>query len=305
MQTTNCPHCSSGNIIKKGIRKGKLTDRQMYLCKECSTKFTDKQHIPNQTYPAKIILETVSLYNLGYPLTKIQKLMQNKTSLHIPTSTLHYWTQRFDFKGKRVKNYKDKTIIQKIFHHHNINYTLKYHKYKLNRTKFKELRDYILSLDSWISKYFKHNLRCSKINLHIKPQKITQSKNIATKLTKLVLTISKSNKSRHNLIEKYLLINDNATIAVEVPVFYFDKRLGKINGHIDILQLKNNLIYILDYKPEANKQNIQKVTSQLTIYALALSFRTKIPLRKFRCAWFDENNYYEFKPAKTYQINDL
>ena len=85
-----------------------------------------------------------------------------------------------------------------------------------------------------------------------------------------------------------------------------------ITGHIDILQIRNSLIHILDYKPEANKTN---PIEQLTIYALALDSRTKLDLKSFKCACaeksfgisgmleifdfkqFDENFYHEFFPC--------
>ena len=50
---------------------------------------------------------------------------------------------------------------------------------------------------------------------------------------------------------------------------------------------------ILDYKPGANKL---KPIDQLTTYALALSRKLNLPLYYFKCAWFDENNYFEFFP---------
>jgi ATP-dependent exoDNAse (exonuclease V) beta subunit len=64
-------------------------------------------------------------------------------------------------------------------------------------------------------------------------------------------------------------------------------------GHIDILQIRNGLIHILDYKSEADKTN---AVNQLTIYALALASRTKLAVKDFKCAWFDEKNYFEFYP---------
>ncbi|MCX6665890.1 MAG: hypothetical protein NT038_07545 [Euryarchaeota archaeon] len=95
----------------------------------------------------------------------------------------------------------------------------------------------------------------------------------------------------------FLLINDTATIACEVPVWYWEKNLDTgITGHIDLLQVRNNLVYILDYKPDATKE--KKAPSQLYHYATALSFRTKIPLEHIRCTWFDEQAYYEYKPAE-------
>jgi hypothetical protein len=52
----------------------------------------------------------------------------------------------------------------------------------------------------------------------------------------------------------------------------------------------------LDFKPEALKENMYKVASQLFWYALGLSFRTSIPLSNFVCAWFDDSVYCEFNP---------
>jgi hypothetical protein len=44
---------------------------------------------------------------------------------------------------------------------------------------------------------------------------------------------------------------------------------------------------------------LRKITTkeeQLTIYALALARLTALRLYHFKCAWFDEENYYEFYP---------
>jgi ATP-dependent exoDNAse (exonuclease V) beta subunit len=66
-----------------------------------------------------------------------------------------------------------------------------------------------------------------------------------------------------------------------------------LTGHIDVLQIRNGKIHILDYKPGAVKE---KPTTQLMVYALALSRRTGLRLYNFVCAWFDEQHYYEFYP---------
>lgn len=66
-----------------------------------------------------------------------------------------------------------------------------------------------------------------------------------------------------------------------------------LTGHIDLLQVRNGRIRILDYKPDAARQ---RPLCQLTAYALALASRTKLPLKAFTCAWFDERHFYEFFP---------
>ena len=66
-----------------------------------------------------------------------------------------------------------------------------------------------------------------------------------------------------------------------------------ITGHIDILQIRNGQIHILDFKPKAEKE---KPIEQLTLYAMALSRLTGLRLFEFKCAWFDEKDYFEFFP---------
>lgn len=67
-----------------------------------------------------------------------------------------------------------------------------------------------------------------------------------------------------------------------------------ITGHIDFLQIRNGAIHILDYKGEGADK--AKPIEQLTLYALALSRLTGIRVYHFKCAWFDDKNYYEFFP---------
>jgi hypothetical protein len=137
---------------------------------------------------------------------------------------------------------------------------------------------------------------------------VTRKDNYATKLAGLALQIAPSNIKRHETLQRFMLLNDSATIAVEVPIYltpddftYFQSRgftfpFGNhpITGHIDFLQLRSGFLHILDYKPDAAKE--KHVVTQLTIYALALSRRTGLPVKAFKCAWFDERDNFEFFP---------
>ena len=137
---------------------------------------------------------------------------------------------------------------------------------------------------------------------------VTRKANYATKLAALALQIALSNKKRHETLQRFMLLNDSATIAVEVPIYltpedftYFQSRgftfpfgTQPITGHIDFLQLRSGYLHILDYKPNAAKET--HAVTQLTIYAMALSRRTGLPVKGFKCAWFDERDYFECYP---------
>ncbi len=71
--------------------------------------------------------------------------------------------------------------------------------------------------------------------------------------------------------------------------------LEGVTGHIDLVQIRYGYVHLLDLKPEAAKE--KHAMAQLFLYALALSTRTGIWLRNFVCGWFDEKDYFEFRPA--------
>jgi ATP-dependent exoDNAse (exonuclease V) beta subunit len=86
-----------------------------------------------------------------------------------------------------------------------------------------------------------------------------------------------------------MLINDTATIATEIPIYY-----KNLTGHIDILKIRYHKIYILDYKPEPF--NKDRAITQLLLYRKAFSNITKIPEYKFKLAFFNHKGYYENCP---------
>lgn len=163
--------------------------------------------------------------------------------------------------------------------------------------------------------YFQEGLRASEAPLTFsKKQMIVRAKqNYATRIAGFVLQSVKDRKLRHDVLQKFMLANDTVTVATEVPVYltlddlehmqtqlefemfgYENEKLPKlITGHIDILQVRNGQIHILDYKPNAEKE---RPIEQLTLYAMALSRLTGLRLFEFKCAWFDEKDYFEFYP---------
>ncbi len=137
-----------------------------------------------------------------------------------------------------------------------------------------------------------------------------EKRNMANKLAELGLMLAKTNKERHEAIQDFMITNDSVTVACEVPVYLTDSDIDyfkskgftfdfedccrtPITGHIDVLQVRNGMVHVLDYKPEAEKTN---AVNQLTIYALALASRTNLAVRDIKCAWFDDKSYFEFFP---------
>ena len=116
----------------------------------------------------------------------------------------------------------------------------------------------------------------------------------ACRMTDLALELAKTKSERHQKVEEFFLVNDSATVAVEVPVYLTESESGfkqALTGHIDLIQVRSNRIHILDYKPDQSGN----VVNQLSLYARCLKKRTGIA--NITCAYFDENAYRQFNPT--------
>jgi len=108
-----------------------------------------------------------------------------------------------------------------------------------------------------------------------------------------------------------MLENDNKTVAIEVPLWLNNNELSLYNeifnskdtltGHIDILRIEDEKVWIWDYKPNAIKEKF--ASTQIYFYALMLSKRTGISLDNFRCGYFDSKDTFIFSPENVKLIN--
>lgn len=303
-----CPNCRSSNIIKKGTRETKLGFRQLYYCNDCQKGFVDSK-LAHKTYGPKVITNTISYYNLGNTLEESAKLTNRRFKVKISKSSVSQWLKEFrsictyyKIRPEVLKNF-GQVIFTKTFEHNDLAYNFKYHQPKLEllckNSGFLPLIEYIKSFEKGCPKFFNDIAnRSSQTQIEVKIKKVKRYNN-ACRLADLAVKSCNANSQRHSAVESFMLVNDSSTVACEIPVWLWEKNLDLgVSGHIDILQIRSNKIYILDFKPDAFRENDERVASQLFWYASGLSFRTSIPLRDFACAWFDERVYYEFSPGQ-------
>ena len=302
----SCPNCASSNsVITSGSRKVQDESIQLFFCKTCSKRFSDRK-LSRTSYPPKIILSALTYYNMGHTLDMTVRTMRRKAKSKIPKSTLRNWINRYGeelpFTRLRKKYQPDpnQTIrTRRLFHPQP--YLFKVHSLKLNikGKQFPKLKYYINSmLNNPMDHLFqsKKVLRVSELanTLNIpKPAIKSKKDSPACRMTDLALELAKTKSERHQKVEEFFLINDSATVAVEVPVYLTESESGfkqSLTGHIDLIQVRGNRVHVLDYKPEKG----ENVAAQLNLYAKCLKKRTG--LSEITCAYFDENAYFQFTP---------
>jgi len=304
-----CPNCKSPRIIRKGRRKVRFGFRQLYHCKDCRREFADSRLL-YKTYGPKVISSAISCYNLGNTLEESARLTNRRYKVKVSKSSASQWLKEFGgictYRKLRtgvVRDYQKDILVNKTFLHNDLAYNFRYHKPKLEMlckdNGFSPLIEYVKRFEKGCPLFFDDiKNRCSQTRISVKANKKVRYNN-ACRLADFALKSCNNNSQRHLAVENFMLINDSSTIAVEVPVWLWEKNLDMgIAGHIDALQVRQGKVFILDFKPAAEKENEQKVASQLFWYASGLSFRTSIPLEKFMCAWFDDKTYHEFCPVE-------
>jgi len=333
---THCPYCK-GKLIKRGKRKKKFEEIQRYYCKNCK-KSLISPITKNRTYPLRIIIDSLSLYNKLYSFEEIPNIIYERYGIKISSKIIGLWIKQYKryipFIRMREfisKNYSKKEIIEESKLIHQQIYNFKYHRAKVElilneefkHLKFKPLQEFLeLVIAECPHQLFQNPIKRSsefKSAFSLEQVKITSKENSAVKIANFVIQTISNNKLRHEILQEFMLVNDSVTVAVEIPVIinnddilHYKHQLNfkipltlkpeeYITGHIDLIQIRNGLIYIMDFKPSAKKE---KPIAQLMIYALALSRLTGLKLYNFKCAWFDDKNYYEFFPLHVvYKLN--
>lgn len=94
----------------------------------------------------------------------------------------------------------------------------------------------------------------------------------------------------HEPILKNILIKDKDAIAIEVPIWERKQNLA-ITGHIDLIQIENDIVKVIDYKPEGN---FLLSLPQVAMYGFLV--KSKLNLKKVQCVSFNKRGVWEYEP---------
>ncbi len=202
-------------------------------------------------------------------------------------------------------------MIQHVSLDHGWYYHYRLHKAKMNMLsqKYESLRAYLMEMfDNCPQQPFIKGPRSSKLrfDLGIKPRQVDNHE--VTHLAREGLAWNKY-KTAHSNVQVFMLSHDDKTIGMEVPIWVEPEEAGEkytelfntdqpLSGHIDVLRLEGDKLWVWDYKPGAHKEKY--ASTQVYFYSLMLSRRASIPLNRIMCGYFDEHTSYVFKPHMKY-----
>src|SRR3989338_2758703 len=229
-----CPYCSSKKIVKRGTRKKKLEEVQLYLCNDCEKVFTP-QRVKGKTFPLKMIIDGLSWYNMGYSLEDSCNFLKEHYGHDVQPTTLSNWLEEFgklctysrmrEF-GKKL--YTPNQIIQSVTLFHRQVYRYRYHRAKaelclqeFRNARLSPLKEYLEAVMAECPhQLFRDGGRASdNAKFDLSQLIVNERFNFAVRLAQLVLQAVNNNRERHEILQKFMLANDSVTVAAEVPVY--------------------------------------------------------------------------------------
>ena len=303
-----CPYCDGARIVCCGKRTTQKGIRQIYRCNDCLRRFSN-ENPTNLRIKPRVIRRLIALVCQGYTYEEAIRFAAKRFRTNVSKSSLSNWVNSFKppYLKMRDLNFGHAPIVRShLFTHRNLNYNYQVHLPKLDLCDFEGLKEYLNNITFKINSVdFEDGLRCSQLKLARNPGLYHAVNAPVNRLAANARQLAAHNRDRHPAIEEYFISCDGTTIAVEIPVVCKLPEIGVVAGHIDILQIYRGRIFIMDYKPNAAKENPSKVVTQLSLYAGGLVQQTGLDWEDIRCAYFDEEDYYSFQPSWELLTNSI
>ena len=214
-------------------------------------------------------------------------------------------------------------LKKKIFIHQNIpyafNWNINHHKAKLfqnnpNREEFRNLGTYFKKVyqgtipndlfnqkglprvsqfkirglkPAFMASFSKSLIREGKIKLHSSGSRLPKFVNDVFETYK---TSEIGKKPGHEPILKNILIRDENSVAIEIPIWK-KIRNDYITGHIDLIQIENGIVKVIDYKPEGHF-----LVSLPQVATYGLFIKSMFNLHEVKCISFNRKEAWEYNP---------
>lgn len=263
-----CPYCESKSFVKRGLRKNRYQEVQLYLCKnpECGRTFT-AQDVKGKHFPLNIVIEGLSYYNLGFTLEESCKIIAKNFGVNPLPETLSAWVDEYKelcryarLRPYAVKMYKPRETIETVTMAHRQLYRFRYHRAKttLMLTEFgnrnlRRLQEYLNAVSSETPhQYFTDGERMSDVRSKFSTaDMVVKSKtNYANRLAAFVLQTVSENNARHEALQRFFIANDSCTVATEVPVYIRREDVEHMENTLSFKVSNNGLVQFKGRKQE-------------------------------------------------------
>jgi hypothetical protein len=210
----------------------------------------------NKTYPLRTIISALSDYDLGYSVEMTAARLRKRTGRHVSPATvaswLHEYRQHCTYRRIRahgLRRFAPEQTIRSIKLYHRQVYAYAYHRPKLEFVRngtlddkrsgaihFAPVGDFLESVPTTCP----HDLFRGEDDAKARASQahpafadtsriiVNSKRNAATEIASLIIPAVGNNKLRHETLQRFMLINDSVTIAIEVPIWLTERDIAAL-----------------------------------------------------------------------------
>ena len=221
VETDYCKFCNSTNIIKKGLRKNKTYNLQVFQCRTCNKKFSTNLGFEKMKASPQVITSAMQLYFTGESLRNVQKFLELQ-GVKITHKTVWNWIRKYvnlmeSYLEQIVPKVGDKWRADELF------------------LKVKGDTKYLYALMDddtrfWIAKQVSDNKYKDNIQ-----QMFRDGKTLTQKKPKVLITDGA--KNFHQAFQKEFYTHKKETRSIHIQHIHFKRdmnnnKMERLNGEI-------------------------------------------------------------------------
>ena len=108
--TIKCPKCKSKSLIKRGLRKNKLGDKQKFRCSDCTIWFVEDNGFKRMRHDPIIITRAIHMHNDGLSFNDVVNHLWQYEGVRVTPMTICNWSTKYSiFLKSDKKTSKTKT----------------------------------------------------------------------------------------------------------------------------------------------------------------------------------------------------
>ncbi len=140
---------------------------------------------------------------------------------------------------------------------------------------------------TFIRSFSKSLIRSGKIQHYDSESKLPK---YVQKVYESYQDINISGHPGHEPVLKRILLKDKNSLAIEIPIWN-NKKNTFITGHIDLIQIENDVVKVIDYKPEG-----KFLVSLPQVATYGFLIKSKLKIQNLKCLTFNKYEAWEYNP---------
>ena len=90
-----CLYCTGSDIVRRGIRRNRSSQKQLYRCNGCRRTFVEPDGFERMRFSPEVIVRAVHQHEDGFSLSKVQNHLWQHDNVRVTRLTISMWVRKY------------------------------------------------------------------------------------------------------------------------------------------------------------------------------------------------------------------